>query len=231
MAAEGFSRIALGVEYKGSRYCGWQRQASGVLTVQETLEDALSKVAASPVSLMCAGRTDAGVHACGQVVHFDTQAERTLKAWVMGANINLPHDVSVTWARVMPASSAAGRPSSWRLPSISTKVRSTPGSTGSALRGAMVTCSAKSVSIQRVWTAKVLAAVKSSWSITARWNGSTVATPSTLNSASARRARLMACSRVAPVTISLAIIESKFGETLEPSATPVSRRTPGPDGG
>ncbi len=60
MAAEGFSRIALGVEYKGSRYCGWQRQASGVLTVQETLEDALSKVAASPVSLMCAGRTDAG---------------------------------------------------------------------------------------------------------------------------------------------------------------------------
>lgn len=103
MAAEGFSRIALGVEYKGSRYCGWQRQASGVLTVQETLEDALSKVAASPVSLMCAGRTDAGVHACGQVVHFDTQAERTMKAWVMGANINLPHDVSVTWARVMPA--------------------------------------------------------------------------------------------------------------------------------
>ncbi len=89
MAAEGFSRIALGVEYKGSRYCGWQRQAS--------------KVAASPVSLMCAGRTDAGVHACGQVVHFDTQAERSLKAWVMGANINLPHDISVSWARVMPA--------------------------------------------------------------------------------------------------------------------------------
>ncbi|NWA25935.1 tRNA pseudouridine(38-40) synthase TruA [Pseudomonas gingeri] len=103
MAAEGLFRIALGVEYKGSRYRGWQRQASGVLTVQQTLEEALSKVADSPVSLMCAGRTDAGVHACGQVVHFDTSAERSLKAWVMGANINLPHDVSVSWAQVMPA--------------------------------------------------------------------------------------------------------------------------------
>jgi len=103
MAAVGFSRIALGVEYKGSRYRGWQRQASGVATVQEELEKALSRVADSPVTLLCAGRTDAGVHACGQVVHFDTQAERSLKAWVMGANINLPHDISVTWAKVMPA--------------------------------------------------------------------------------------------------------------------------------
>ncbi|MHC8412011.1 tRNA pseudouridine(38-40) synthase TruA [Pseudomonas sp. Hz4] len=103
MAADGLFRIALGVEYKGSRYRGWQRQACGVLTVQETLEKALSKVADSPVSLLCAGRTDAGVHACGQVVHFDTPVERSMKAWVMGANINLPHDVSVTWAKVMPA--------------------------------------------------------------------------------------------------------------------------------
>jgi tRNA pseudouridine38-40 synthase len=102
-AAEGYFRIALGVEYKGSRYRGWQRQASGVPTVQETLEKALSRVADSPVSLMCAGRTDTGVHACGQVVHFDTRAVRSMKAWVMGANINLPHDVSVSWARVMPA--------------------------------------------------------------------------------------------------------------------------------
>lgn len=103
MAAVGFSRIALGVEYKGSRYRGWQRQASGVATVQEELEKALSRVADSAVVLNCAGRTDAGVHACGQVVHFDTQAERSMKAWVMGANINLPHDISVTWAKVMPA--------------------------------------------------------------------------------------------------------------------------------
>ena len=80
MAAEGFFRIALGVEYKGSRYRGWQRQASGVPTVQLALENALSKVADSPVSLHCAGRTDAGVHACGKVVHFDTQVERSMKA-------------------------------------------------------------------------------------------------------------------------------------------------------
>ncbi len=103
MAAEGFFRIALGVEYKGTRYRGWQRQASGVPSVQQTLEEALSKVADSPVSLQCAGRTDAGVHASGQVVHFDTRAVRSMKAWTMGANINLPHDVSVSWARQMPA--------------------------------------------------------------------------------------------------------------------------------
>ncbi|MEE1869938.1 MULTISPECIES: tRNA pseudouridine(38-40) synthase TruA [Pseudomonas] len=102
-AAEGFSRIALGVEYKGSRYRGWQRQADGVPSVQQTLEEALSKVADSPVTLLCAGRTDAGVHACGQVVHFDTQVVRSMKAWTMGANINLPHDISVAWAKEMPA--------------------------------------------------------------------------------------------------------------------------------
>ncbi|MGH8382875.1 tRNA pseudouridine(38-40) synthase TruA [Pseudomonas sp.] len=102
-AAEGFFRIALGVEYKGSRYRGWQRQANGVPSVQQTLEEALSKVADSPVSLLCAGRTDAGVHACGQVVHFDTQVVRSMKAWTMGANINLPHDISVAWAKEMPA--------------------------------------------------------------------------------------------------------------------------------
>ncbi|WP_412034238.1 tRNA pseudouridine(38-40) synthase TruA [Pseudomonas donghuensis] len=103
MAAEGFFRIALGVEYKGSRYRGWQRQASGVASVQQTLEEALSRVADSPVTLHCAGRTDAGVHACGQVVHFDTQAVRSMKGWTMGANINLPHDISVSWAKEMPA--------------------------------------------------------------------------------------------------------------------------------
>ena len=103
MAAPGVFRIALGVEYKGSRYRGWQRQLPGVPSVQEELEKALSRVAAQPVSLMCAGRTDAGVHASGQVVHFDTPVERPLIAWVMGANANLPGDISVTWAKVMPA--------------------------------------------------------------------------------------------------------------------------------
>lgn len=102
-APEGFFRIALGVEYKGSRYRGWQRQATSVPSVQQTLEEALSTVADSPVVLHCAGRTDAGVHACGQVVHFDTRAVRSMKGWTMGANINLPHDISVTWAQEMPA--------------------------------------------------------------------------------------------------------------------------------
>ena len=64
-AAEGYSRIALGVEYKGARYRGWQRQASGVPSVQQALEQALSKVANEPISVVCAGRTDAGVHGCG----------------------------------------------------------------------------------------------------------------------------------------------------------------------
>ncbi|MCO3453208.1 tRNA pseudouridine(38-40) synthase TruA [Pseudomonas aeruginosa] len=102
-AAAGVSRIALGIEYKGSRYRGWQRQEAGVPSVQEALECALSKVAAEPVGVICAGRTDAAVHASGQVVHFDTAVERPLKAWVMGTNANLPADISVTWARVMPA--------------------------------------------------------------------------------------------------------------------------------
>jgi len=95
-------RIALGLEYKGSAYRGWQRQAD-VPSVQQAVENALSKVAAAPVEVLCAGRTDAGVHASGQVVHFDTHAKRPLSAWVMGANANLPPDISVTWAQHVPA--------------------------------------------------------------------------------------------------------------------------------
>ncbi|CAM3823512.1 tRNA pseudouridine synthase A [Pseudomonas reidholzensis] len=102
-AAAGYSRIALGVEYKGARYRGWQRQASGVPSVQQALEQALSKVANAPITVACAGRTDAGVHACGQVVHFDTDAVRDERAWTLGTNFNLPRDISVTWARTMPA--------------------------------------------------------------------------------------------------------------------------------
>ena len=103
LAAEGYSRIALGVEYKGARYRGWQRQSSGVPSVQQALEQALSKVANEPIVVSCAGRTDAGVHACGQVVHFDTRAVRDERAWTMGTNFNLPHDISVSWSRPMPA--------------------------------------------------------------------------------------------------------------------------------
>lgn len=103
MAAVAVSRIALGVEYKGARYRGYQRQVDGVPSIQETLERALSRVAGGqPVGLTCAGRTDALVHASGQVVHFDTTVQRSPHAWVMGANANLPADISVTWAQQMP---------------------------------------------------------------------------------------------------------------------------------
>lgn len=91
-------RIALGVEYDGSRYCGWQRQ-DHCESVQGALERALGFVAASPVTVHCAGRTDTGVHATGQVVHFDCDAPRGADAWVFGGNSNLPDDVAVRWAR------------------------------------------------------------------------------------------------------------------------------------
>ena len=96
-------RLALGICYSGTHYQGWQSQATG-LTIQDKLEKALAQFGDVPrVSTLCAGRTDAGVHGLMQVVHFDTQVERSMKAWVMGANINLPHDISVSWAKVMPA--------------------------------------------------------------------------------------------------------------------------------
>lgn len=91
-------RIAMGIEYDGTNYVGWQLQHNG-LSVQEVLEEALAKVANQPARTICAGRTDTGVHALGQVVHFDTDAERTDRAWVFGSNTHLPKDVVVTWAR------------------------------------------------------------------------------------------------------------------------------------
>jgi len=96
-------RIAVGLEYDGAPFAGWQSQQAGVSSVQETTEAAFSKVAATPVSLVCAGRTDAGVHALGQVVHFDTPAVRGERGWVLGANANLPDSISVRWARPVPA--------------------------------------------------------------------------------------------------------------------------------
>ncbi|MBR9908111.1 MAG: tRNA pseudouridine(38-40) synthase TruA [Gammaproteobacteria bacterium] len=92
------TRIALGIEYDGSQYFGWQRQRE-VVCVQEVLEKALSKVANHPVEVTCAGRTDAGVHATGQVVHFDCHNPRAMPAWTMGVNSNLPDSVAVRWAR------------------------------------------------------------------------------------------------------------------------------------
>lgn len=91
-------KIALGIEYNGSAYNGWQGQKHG-LGVQEVLEKALSFVANEKVKVVCAGRTDTGVHAAGQVVHFETNAERDERAWILGTNTRLPNDVCVNWAK------------------------------------------------------------------------------------------------------------------------------------
>lgn len=95
---EGMQRVALAIEYKGTDFHGFQTQPNGVKTVQQALEKALSKVANEPITLVCAGRTDAGVHATNQVIHFDTLAKRAPKAWVMGTRPHLPDAVSVKWA-------------------------------------------------------------------------------------------------------------------------------------
>lgn len=93
----GVTRIAAAVEYDGSGFCGWQRQAH-CTGVQAVVEAALSRVAAAPVVVACAGRTDAGVHATNQIIHFDTQAQRPARAWVLGANTHLPPGVRIHWA-------------------------------------------------------------------------------------------------------------------------------------
>lgn len=96
---KGMYRVALAVEYNGAEFHGFQKQSSGVATVQEALEYALSQVAAETITLVCAGRTDAGVHGTNQIVHFDTLSIRPEKAWVMGVNALLPDTVAVKWAR------------------------------------------------------------------------------------------------------------------------------------
>lgn len=93
-------RVALGIEYDGSDYYGWQRQKE-VDTAQSRLEHALSKIACQPIAVQCAGRTDAGVHATGQVVHFDSPVERPVRAWTLGANGNLPDNIAVKWAKTV----------------------------------------------------------------------------------------------------------------------------------
>lgn len=91
-------RLAAGIEYDGSGFYGWQRQRQSP-TVQECLESALSRVADHPLVVHCAGRTDTGVHAHCQVVHFDTPAERLERSWVLGANTHLHPGISVLWVR------------------------------------------------------------------------------------------------------------------------------------
>ena len=96
-------RVALGIAYRGTAYSGWQSQPGG-RTVQDHVDAAISAFAAAPLKSICAGRTDAGVHALNQVVHFDTGAERALDAWVRGTNRYLPGDIAVQWCRFVPAS-------------------------------------------------------------------------------------------------------------------------------
>jgi tRNA pseudouridine38-40 synthase len=91
-------RVALGIEYDGSGFCGWQRQLD-VDSVQAQLEKALSYVANEPIKVLCAGRTDTGVHATGQVVHFDTNVQRPMTAWTLGVNANLPDSIAVRWMK------------------------------------------------------------------------------------------------------------------------------------
>ncbi len=91
-------RLALGVSYRGQAYQGWQSQPSGK-TVQDRLEAALTAFADRPVATLCAGRTDAGVHALNQVVHIDVDVEREPFSWVRGTNRYLPHDIAVQWCQ------------------------------------------------------------------------------------------------------------------------------------
>lgn len=91
-------RIAIGIEYDGTEYNGWQRQKSGD-GIQEVVEEGLSRVAAGRVEVTCAGRTDTGVHAAGQVAHFDTSVQRSDRGWLLGANSNLPADINLTWVK------------------------------------------------------------------------------------------------------------------------------------
>ena len=93
-------RVALGIEYDGTSYNGWQRQKTG-LGVQQRVEEALGVVANHPVEVICAGRTDTGVHATDQVVHFDTDSERSERGWLLGANTNLPDDINVSWVALV----------------------------------------------------------------------------------------------------------------------------------
>lgn len=91
-------RYALGIEYDGARFCGWQIQNHSP-SVQHSVEKALEAVADHPVSVICAGRTDTGVHARGQVAHFDSPSKRSERQWVLGVNSNLPDTVRVLWTR------------------------------------------------------------------------------------------------------------------------------------
>ena len=94
-------KVALGVEYFGKNFHGWQIQKSGLRTVQSVVESALSQVANHQVRVFCSGRTDSGVHAVEQVIHFETNTIRTERTWLFGGNVNLPSDVNFKWVKVV----------------------------------------------------------------------------------------------------------------------------------
>ena len=95
------TRIALGLEYDGSNWLGWQTQPSGN-TLQDRLQNSIHVISGHPVNTICAGRTDTGVHALNQVVHFDTTTNRPITAWIRGVNSQLPDSLSVLWAKEVP---------------------------------------------------------------------------------------------------------------------------------
>jgi tRNA pseudouridine38-40 synthase len=106
-------RFSLGLEYDGTDFVGWQSQLQG-RSVQQVLAAAVSRVASEAVSVHAAGRTDSGVHASGQVVHFDAEAARSSRQWCLGINSNLPPDVAVRWVRQVDATFDARRSALWR---------------------------------------------------------------------------------------------------------------------
>lgn len=113
------TRLALGVSYRGGAYCGWQSQPNEK-SVQDHIEKALSQFASVPVSVICAGRTDTGVHALNQVVHLDAPVEREPASWVRGTNRYLPADVAIQWCQPVDDGfharfSAIGRRYTYRL--------------------------------------------------------------------------------------------------------------------
>lgn len=106
-------RVVLGLSYNGAAYCGWQSQPSGC-AVQDRLERAIAQFLGHPVRTCCAGRTDAGVHAVGQVVHLETTLAREPSSWVRGVNAFLPHDIAVQWAHTGVDPRFDARRSAWQ---------------------------------------------------------------------------------------------------------------------
>ena len=91
-------KLAACVEYDGTAFCGWQR-LSHASTVQASVEQALSYVANEKIEAVCAGRTDSGVHASGQIIHFETKAERPVRGWLFGSNVKLPDGIALRWVQ------------------------------------------------------------------------------------------------------------------------------------